>query len=368
MALYRFSVSVHSRSAGRSAVAAAAYRAGTRLRDPRTGLTHDYRRRRGVLCTEILAPAGAPAWARQSASLWAKAELSERRKDAQSCREVCAALPRELSQAQHTALVQGFVSAELVARGMVAETSYHAGHSSPDGKAQPHVHILLTMRCIEAEGFAAKKERAWNSRELVVRWREAWAAHVNAALEAAGVTDERVDHRSLAARHAEAEERAAEARARGDEEAALEHDADAHELDRPPEPKRGRAHHLEARGIATDQEHLVQEIRAERKRRRRLADRLRALAQSATQARLKLGEQLRQGLTPALTARLRETNLGLALRERMLGLGLAVGDDKQALAHERGLQRDGTERDRIEQELLRIRVAMRRDRGRGIGR
>ena len=367
MALYRFSVSVHSRSAGRSAVAAAAYRAGTRLRDPRTGLTHDYRRRRGVLRTEILAPADAPIWARQSASLWAKVELSERRKDAQACREICAALPRELSEAQHMALVQSFVSVELVARGMVVEVSYHTGHSDPDGKGQPHIHALATMRRVEAEGFAAK-ERAWNARELVVHWREAWAAHVNAALEAAGVTDERVDHRSLAVRQAEAEERAAEARTRGDEDAALEHEADAHELDRPPEPKRGRAQHIEARGIATEQEPLVQEIRADRKRRRRLADRLRALAQSATQARLKLGEQLRQGLTPALAARLRETNLGLALRERMLGLGLAMGEGKEASARERGLQRDGTERDRIEQELSRIRAAMRRDRGRGIGR
>ena len=366
MALYRFSVSIHSRSAGRSAVAAAAYRAGTRLRDPRTGLTHDYRRRRGVLRTEILAPAGAPAWARQSGSLWAKAELSERRKDAQPCREVCAALPRELSEAQQTALVQGFVSAELVARGMVAETSYHAGHSAPDGKAQPHVHILLTMRSIEAEGFAAKKERAWNSRELVVHWREAWAAHVNVALEAAGVTNERVDHRSLAARRAEAEERAAEARDRGDEEAALEYEADAHELDRSPEPKRGQAHHLEARGIATDQGSLVEEIRAERARRRQLADRLRALMQRAARARLQLGERLRQGLTPALLAGLREGNLGLSLRGRQPGLSLAAGEGE--LARERELRRGGIERHRIEQGLQRVRAAIQRDRGRGIGR
>ena len=342
MALYRFSVSVHSRSAGRSAVAAAAYRAGTRLHDPRTGLTHDYRRRRGVLRTEILAPAGAPTWARQSATLWSKVELSERRKDAQSCREICAALPRELSEAQHMALVRGFVSVELVARGMVVEVSYHTGHSDPNGKAQPHIHLLATMRRVEAEGFAAK-ERAWNARELVVHWREAWAAHVNAALEAAGVTDERVDHRSLAARHAEAEERAAEARARGDEEAALGHDADAHELDRSPEPKRGRAHHLEARGIATDQGLVVQEIRAERTRRRQLADRLRALVRRATSARLQLGDRLRQGLTPTLLTSLRESNRALSLgsmgpsREN----GSVSRTDEPALKQRRELRPEG---------------------------
>lgn len=367
MALYRFSVSVHSRSAGRSAVAAAAYRAGTRLRDPRTGLTHDYRRRRGVLRTEILAPAGAPAWARQSASLWARAELSEKRRDSQICREICAALPRELSEAQHTALVRGFVSAELVARGMIAETAYHAGHSSPDGQAQPHVHVLATLRRVEAEGFAAKKERDWNKRDLILHLREAWATHVNAALEAAGVTGERVDHRSLAARHAAAADRAAEARARGDEEAALQHEADAHELDRSPEPKRGRAHHLEARGIATDQVPLVQEIRAERTRRRQLADRLRALVQRATRARLQLGDRLRQGLTPTLLASLRESNRALSLSPMGRGRenGLISRTERPTLAQKRELDREGIERHRISQGLLRVQAAMRRDRGIG---
>ncbi|MCJ2103830.1 MobA/MobL family protein [Methylobacterium sp. E-041] len=368
MALYRFSVSMHARSAGRSAVAAAAYRAGAQLRDPHTGLTHDYRRRRGVLGTEILAPAGAPAWATQRASLWAKAELAERRKDAQTAREIVLSLPRELSEAQNTALVRDFVSTELVAaHGMVADVAWHAAHSA-DGQVNVHAHLLMPTRRVEANGFAAKKAREWNARELVVHWREAWAAHVNAALAASGVTAERVDHRSLAVRRTEAEERATEARVHGDEETALGYEADAHELARPPEPKRGRAHPLEARGVITDQGALVREIRDERTRRRQLAERLRALVQRAAQARLQLGERLRQGLTPALLASLRESNLGLAVRGRQPGLALAVGDGEQALAREREQRREGIERHRIEQGLQRVRAAMRRDRGRGIGR
>lgn len=368
MALYRFSVSVHARSAGRSAVAAAAYRAGAQLHDPHTGLTHDYRRRRGVLGTEILAPAGAPAWARQRASLWAKAELAERRKDAQTAREIVLSLPRELSEAQNVALVRGFVSAELVtAHAMVADIAWHTGHGA-DGQAQPHAHVLLPTRPVQADGFAAKKAREWNARELVVHWRAAWATHVNAALAASGVTAERVDHRSLAVRRAEAEERATEARGYGDEEAALGYEADAHELARPPEPKRGRAHPLEGRGVATDQGAVVREIRAERTRRRQLAERLRALAQRAARARLQLGERLRQGLTPALLAGLRESNLGLALRSGQSRLGLVAGDGEPALARERGLRREEIERHRIEQGLRRVRAAMRPDRGRGIGR
>ena len=59
MASYHFSVQVIGRSHGRSAVAAAAYRAGERLRDERSGQVHDYSKRRGVVFAEILVPRGA---------------------------------------------------------------------------------------------------------------------------------------------------------------------------------------------------------------------------------------------------------------------------------------------------------------------
>jgi len=58
LALYRFSAEIIGRGKGYSATAAAAYRAGERIEDERTGEVHDYRRRDGVLHTEILAPEG----------------------------------------------------------------------------------------------------------------------------------------------------------------------------------------------------------------------------------------------------------------------------------------------------------------------
>ncbi|WP_456303865.1 MobA/MobL family protein, partial [Acetobacter pasteurianus] len=45
LAIYHLSVKSISRSAGRSVVAAAAYRAGQELTDERQGLTHDYTRK-----------------------------------------------------------------------------------------------------------------------------------------------------------------------------------------------------------------------------------------------------------------------------------------------------------------------------------
>ena len=48
MAIYHYSVNIISRSAGRSATAAAAYRAGEKIKDNRTGEIHDYTKKKGV--------------------------------------------------------------------------------------------------------------------------------------------------------------------------------------------------------------------------------------------------------------------------------------------------------------------------------
>ena len=126
MAIYHFDASVISRSKGRSATAASAYRAAERVRDARTGEVHDYTRKDGVLHTEILAPEHAPDWARDRSSLWNAVEAIERRKDAQVSREVRVALPSELTPEQNRDLVRGFVQAQFVARGMVADIALHA--------------------------------------------------------------------------------------------------------------------------------------------------------------------------------------------------------------------------------------------------
>ncbi len=60
MAIYHFSAKVIQRSAGRSAVAAAAYRSASELADERVGRSHDYTAKEGVVHSEIMLPAGAP--------------------------------------------------------------------------------------------------------------------------------------------------------------------------------------------------------------------------------------------------------------------------------------------------------------------
>ena len=56
MAIYHLSMKPISRASGRSAVAAAAYRAGESLTNERDGLRHDFSRREGVAHAEIVLP------------------------------------------------------------------------------------------------------------------------------------------------------------------------------------------------------------------------------------------------------------------------------------------------------------------------
>ena len=192
MAIYHCSVKIISRSQGRSATGAAAYRSGEKIHDERTGLTHDYTRKSGVDHTEIMTPKKTPSWVHNRSTLWNEVERIEKRKDAQLCREVEVALPCELSRTENQTLVRSFVEAEFIDRGMIADIAFH--HMDSDN---PHAHILLTTREITPQGFG-NKNRNWNKKDHLETWRQSWQEHANTALELAG-HEARIDHRTLEA-------------------------------------------------------------------------------------------------------------------------------------------------------------------------
>ena len=206
MADYRLAASVISRSTGRSATAAAAYRAGCVIADERTGEVHDYTRKGGVEWTGIEAPDGAPAWTQDREQLWNKVEAAETRKNSQVAREIQVSLPHELSFEQRKALVTEFVQKEFVARGMVADIAMHKPDSRGDQR-NFHAHIMLTVRGLDANqqnGFARTKERDWNTTETLEGWRKSWAEVQNKHLKQhLGKDAPRVDHRSYAERGVE---------------------------------------------------------------------------------------------------------------------------------------------------------------------
>ena len=200
MADYHLSVKTVSRSDGRSATAAAAYRSGVQIVDERTGEVHDYRRKSGVVSATLFLPEYAPEWFSASAVLWNAAEASETRKNSTVAREFEVALPDELSPAQRQELAHAFATELVKHHGFAADVAIHAPGKEGDQRNH-HAHILCTTRRIGLNGFGDKTreldDRASGAAE-VTRWREVWADLTNSALERAGHSA-RVDHRTLKA-------------------------------------------------------------------------------------------------------------------------------------------------------------------------
>ena len=201
-----------SRTAGRTATGAAAYRAGERLRDERTGELFNYSRRRDVLHKEIVLPARvvgiAPAWSLDRGQLWNAAERAEARRDARVAREFLVSIPHELNPVQRIALT-GTLSREIAERyGVVVDSALHAPRAGGDPR-NFHAHLLATTREITAAGLGGKTgldlgiaqrhERGLvNGIEEFRALRARTAELVNEALQAAHLSV-RVDHRTLAA-------------------------------------------------------------------------------------------------------------------------------------------------------------------------
>ncbi|HYG88178.1 MAG TPA: MobA/MobL family protein [Azospirillum sp.] len=206
---YHCCIKAVSRSAGRSVIAAAAYRSGTRLCDARTGLTHDYRRKRGIVLSEIVVPPLCE-WALDRKKLW-DAVAAKVRANGREATECECALPHMLTNEQRSALVRGF-AASLVAEGGVAvDYAVHEPHPQRrprDGAAGAdlpgddarnwHAHILVSHLPITPDGPGKPVSKIFDGPERIEAIRARWAEHVNAAYAAAGI-DARQDHRSYAA-------------------------------------------------------------------------------------------------------------------------------------------------------------------------
>ena len=210
MAIYHLSMKPVTRAQGRSATAAAAYRAAERINDIATGQTFDYTRRRGVEHTEIILPTVAAMrdvnWARDRAQLWNAAEAAEKRKDARVGREWEIALPAELDRIQRIDLTRDFACEIANRYGCAVDIAIHRPHRSGDQRNH-HAHLLATTRTIEVDGLGRKTDIELGDRdrrtkglaagaEEVTAMRARWAELANGVLMELGHTA-RVDHRSF---------------------------------------------------------------------------------------------------------------------------------------------------------------------------
>lgn len=198
MSIFHLTVRSVSRASGRSAVAAAAYRAGERLINARDGRVHDYTGK-PVLETFIMAPEHAPIWMRNRGTLWNGVESAERRRDAKVAREYELALPANLNAAQRRSLTIAFARLLIDRYEVVVDIALHPPNAEGDQRNY-HAHLLTTTRTATPDGFGAKTRQLDVSTTASIEveaLRLAWADLINASLAKAKIVDT-VDHRSFA--------------------------------------------------------------------------------------------------------------------------------------------------------------------------
>lgn len=147
IAIYHMSAKVVSRGTGRSAVAASAYLSCSRMYNDYDGIQHDYTRKHGLAYQEVLLPPMAPPEWKDREQLWNAVEQAEKAKDSRLAREFVVALPIELPRESQISFLRDFIQKNFVDLGMCADFAIH----DTDGH-NPHAHILLTVRPLEADG------------------------------------------------------------------------------------------------------------------------------------------------------------------------------------------------------------------------
>ena len=198
MAIYHLHCDIIGRSGGRSATAAAAYRATEKIEDRTTGETFDFRRKEKALFSEILTNGDVPEWATDRAELWNSCEEKENRKNSQFCRSFDIALPKEFDQETNKRLIEQWAIENYVSRGLVADICGHAPHKdkkSGQSNENYHAHILVPTRKMNKDGWT-EKDREGNDKDFLKQVRKSWADIVNAEFERRGMS-ERIDERTL---------------------------------------------------------------------------------------------------------------------------------------------------------------------------
>lgn len=208
MAIYHCTTKTINRSSGRTAVASSAYRSGEKLKDERTGLTHDFTKKEGVAHSEIISNLGVPI---DRSELWNMAEQAENRKDARTAREWVIALPEELDAEQRKDAAREFAQNLVNKYGVVADVAIHEPSKGGDDRNH-HAHIMLTTRKAMLDGDKVKltdkadielsnakrsKLGIGTTQDDIKEVRQMWAEVANNALERAGKR-QKIDHRSYA--------------------------------------------------------------------------------------------------------------------------------------------------------------------------
>lgn len=198
MANYHLDLKNISRGKGQSITSQLTYITGRSLYDIYLGKTY-YHPRSDVLYTGIFLPEGAPTAFRNLDSLCHAVDLAERRWDARTGRSLIGSLPNELALKDCIEIVETFITQNFLEHGLCSIVSVHEGKNPQNPKwNNPHAHIIVPTRTVGPEGFLPRKDRAWNRKSYLQKWREDWAMIQNQMYERNGHTV-RVSHERLCA-------------------------------------------------------------------------------------------------------------------------------------------------------------------------
>lgn len=240
------------------------------------GEDHDYRRKAGVIESEII------GWDGSRADLWTGVEEREKHPRARVAREVRIALPHELPQTEQIRLARQLAERLGGELDCPVQLDVHEPNSAGDER-NVHAHLLFPTR----DRSGAKHRHLDSSRtsgEHVERWRAEWERDVNAALALHGFA-ERVDHRSHVRR----------------------------DLADEPQIHLGAAAAIERRGRRTDRGN---ENRKRRRQNRRRHRRRRQIGQVQTMSRRRLNRYARRERADRLTRRITQRPGAPAAAER----------------------------------------------------
>lgn len=172
--------------------------------------------------SEIILPEYAPARLSDRYTLWNEVEQVEGNYNAQLDYSFDIALQNEFSLEENSSLAREFIKQYFVSDGMISDFAVHQPDWEKRGIPNPHFHVLVPIRPLNADGtWGAKQRRVyrldqdgnrirkengrwafdavpttdWGKPETLERWCVAWADMVNDRLAQKGLNC-RVDHRS----------------------------------------------------------------------------------------------------------------------------------------------------------------------------
>jgi len=189
--MYHCSIKTITRSGGRSAPAAAAYRSCSAITDQRLGTTYDYTKKQSFAGEVLIGIEDREVF-------WNTAEAAEKRSDSVTAREIEISLPASLPEEKRRQMVYDFAAHLHDTYDVAVDACIHRPHGR--SSENHHAHIMISARPILPDGsFAVKKDRRWNGPEgsiTIEAIREKWSQICVSATN----DPETYDHRSFARR------------------------------------------------------------------------------------------------------------------------------------------------------------------------